>query len=105
MAMNLNDLSLKELKQLQKDVTQAIETYKDRQREEALREIENIAREKGFSLSELTGALKKRRKTVAPKYVHPEEPDLTWTGRGRQPRWVGEALAAGKTMDDLRISA
>lgn len=27
---------------------------------------------------------------------------VTWTGRGRKPNWVIEALASGKTMDDLR---
>lgn len=26
----------------------------------------------------------------------------TWSGRGRRPRWVTEALAAGKSLDDLR---
>lgn len=25
----------------------------------------------------------------------------TWSGRGRKPKWVVEALAAGKTLEDL----
>jgi DNA-binding protein H-NS len=42
---------------------------------------------------------------VHPKFRNPEPPHQTWSGRGRQPRWVRELLSAGKTIDDLRISA
>ena len=35
-------------------------------------------------------------------YVHPDNPDLTWTGRGRQPKWVTQFLASeGLTLDML----
>ena len=40
---------------------------------------------------------------VFPKFRNPEPPHQTWSGRGRQPRWVRELLAAGKSLDDLRI--
>ncbi len=103
MEINLREMSLKELKQLQKDVNHAIATYKDRQREEALQELEELARQRGFSLVELTGSLKKRRKPVAPKYANPANPDMTWSGRGRQPRWVSDALSEGRTLEDLAI--
>jgi DNA-binding protein H-NS len=42
---------------------------------------------------------------VFPKFQNPEQPSQTWAGRGKQPNWVGEQLAAGRTMDDLRIPA
>jgi DNA-binding protein H-NS len=38
-----------------------------------------------------------------PKYANPANPDQTWTGRGRQPGWVKEALGKGKSLDDLAI--
>ncbi|MCK7494819.1 MAG: H-NS histone family protein [Comamonadaceae bacterium] len=28
----------------------------------------------------------------------------TWVGRGKRPEWLRAALAAGKTMDELRVS-
>ena len=40
---------------------------------------------------------------VHPKFRNPQPPQQTWSGRGHQPRWVRELLAAGKTIDDLRI--
>ena len=33
----------------------------------------------------------------------PENPDATWSGRGRQPDWFKSAIAAGKAPEDLEI--
>ena len=35
---------------------------------------------------------------VAPKYRHPQT-GQTWSGRGKQPRWLADAIAAGQSMD------
>jgi DNA-binding protein H-NS len=40
---------------------------------------------------------------IHPKFRNPKPPHQTWSGRGHQPRWVRELLAAGKTINDLRI--
>jgi DNA-binding protein H-NS len=41
---------------------------------------------------------------VHPKYRNPDSPSETWSGRGKQPRWVGVQLKSGKKVDDLLIS-
>jgi DNA-binding protein H-NS len=41
---------------------------------------------------------------VHPKYRNPERPSETWSGRGRQPRWVGAQLGSGKKVDELLIA-
>jgi DNA-binding protein H-NS len=28
---------------------------------------------------------------------------MTWTGRGKKPKWVVDALAGGRNIDDLLI--
>lgn len=102
--MDLSEYSLRELKQLKKDVESAIESYHDRQRQQAVAELEAIAREKGFSLAELAGLAKTRKKPAsAAKYAHPDNADLTWSGRGRRPRWLEEALSSGRSLEDLLI--
>ena len=47
----------------------------------------------------------KRRGTgsVAPKYRNPADPEQTWSGRGKRPRWFNDALKAGKKEKDLAI--
>ena len=41
---------------------------------------------------------------VQPKFRNPDDPSITWSGRGRHPRWVNELLAAGRAIDDFRIA-
>ena len=102
--MDLSELSLADLKKLQKDVARAIENFAERERKAALADLEALARERGFTLAQLIEDMgTKTRKPVAPKYANPQDPSETWTGRGRKPRWVTAALDAGKTMDDLAI--
>ncbi|MFT4178121.1 MAG: H-NS histone family protein [Thermomonas sp.] len=40
---------------------------------------------------------------VAPKYRNPANPKETWTGRGRQPRWMAAETAKGKKQEDFLI--
>lgn len=42
---------------------------------------------------------------VAPKYRNPSDATQVWTGRGRQPKWVVEALANGESLEGLLIGA
>jgi DNA-binding protein H-NS len=101
--LNLDEMPLADLKQLKKDVERAINSFEERRKSEAAAELEALAREKGFTLAELTSATRKRRKPVQPKYRHPENAEITWSGRGRKPKWVIEALNKGKSLDDLAI--
>jgi DNA-binding protein H-NS len=66
--------------------------------------ILQAAREHGFALSELLGDMHaRRRKPARAKYAHSENAAVTWTGRGRKPKWVAEHLAKGRTLDDLAV--
>lgn len=105
MTTNLDDLSLKELKDLQAQVAKAISSYEERRKRQALAELDEKAREMGFSLVELLGMTPKPRKRAPAKarYANPANPADTWSGRGRKPRWFTQALASGKQPDDLAI--
>ncbi len=102
--IDLEKLSLDELKKLQKDVANEIKNFKDREKKKALAEVEAFARERGLNPADLSDLVKRRtRKPAKPKYANPDDPAQTWTGRGRRPRWLEEALAKGKSLDDLAI--
>lgn len=61
-------------------------------------------------LARLNGRVEQRQKArrpypkVPPKYRNPERPSETWSGRGKQPRWVGAHLRSGMKVDDLLIA-
>ena len=48
-----------------------------------------------------SAATKSRRGPVAPKYR--DEHGNTWAGRGNRPRWLTEAIKAGKKLEDFAI--
>jgi DNA-binding protein H-NS len=60
-----------------------------------LEDVGRMERGKGGAIKGSAGA------SVAPKYRHPSDPNLTWSGRGKRPAWIAEALAAGKSLEDL----
>jgi DNA-binding protein H-NS len=40
---------------------------------------------------------------VLPKFRNPAAPGETWSGRGKRPKWLVKALAAGRKLEDFRI--
>jgi DNA-binding protein H-NS len=105
MARNdLEKLSLDELRKLRKDVEKAIASFQDRKKAEARKKLEEVARDFGFSLNEITEtAPVRKRKPAEPKYANPENPSQTWTGRGRKPGWMVAALKRGLSLDEMKI--
>jgi DNA-binding protein H-NS len=58
-------------------------------------------------MAQLNGHSDKQRRPypkVLPKYQNPERPFETWSGRGKQPHWVGTQLRRGKKVDELLVS-
>jgi len=104
-SINVDKMSLKDLVELELKVKKAIAIAKERERSEVKLKIEQLAKGSGFSVEELftrgRGATKGR--TVAPKYVNPEDRSETWTGRGRKPKWLVAKLGSGSTMEEFAI--
>lgn len=102
--IDLDVLSLDELKTLERDVAKAIQNFENRRKKEAVAAIEAVAREHGYALSELTASAPKKKAAAAAKYQHPENPALTWSGRGRRPAWFIEAMENGTPEEELLIA-
>ena len=61
----------------------------------SLRErLTDMAKQHGFDIHELFG--KGRKGKTAVKYRDPNNPENTWTGRGRPPLWLIAATKGGK---------
>lgn len=103
--MNLNEMSLRELQDLQKQIARTIDGYQERQKREALAKLNETARAMGFTIEELLGqpAAKATRKPAEAKYRHPENPEMTWSGRGRKPTWFADAIARGASPEDFLV--
>lgn len=102
--IDLETLSLDELKKLSRDVEKAIATFEERKRKDALKAIEKVARDHGFTIDEVIKTQKSAARKPArdAKFRNPANPSETWSGRGRQPGWYKDAMAAGTSPDQMR---
>ncbi len=112
---DLKSLSTQELKSLQKKVDREMAGRDKRQRKDALSAVKEKAKQLGYSLDDLVGsrgAVKptgtnpkpKSRAPAAPKYRSKDDPALTWSGRGRPPRWIKQAQDKGVDIETMRIA-
>jgi DNA-binding protein H-NS len=106
--MDISGLSLKELDNLQKQIVDEINKRKQSGKSDALKLARKAAEEAGYTLEELLGATatasKRTSKPVAIKYRHPQQTQLTWTGRGKTPRWVSAWKDANGSLDGIKVS-
>lgn len=102
--INLEKMSREELVSLRKSVDQALKASEREAKKNALAAAQKAAAAHGFTLDEiLAGKKGGSGPKSAPKYANPKDPGQTWTGRGRQPNWVKDALSSGKSLDELAI--
>ncbi|WP_299698633.1 H-NS histone family protein [uncultured Tateyamaria sp.] len=107
MAIKLDKMSRKELEALRADIDEAIVQRRKSERHDALAAAQKAAAEYGFSLDELTskksGRGSAKASSAEPKYMNPENPAQTWTGKGRQPNWFKAAVEAGTPAEKMEI--
>ena len=98
---DLSTLSEQDLEQMNKKIQ---DERQKRHQERLRREIEalkNIAKEKGFLVDEIFVSPQIH---AEPKYRHPEDAGLTWSGKGRRPDWLNDLLKSGRVLDEMRIT-
>ena len=67
-------------------------------RDELRQKVTALVKEHGLSAQDLFG--RGRKGAVAVKYRDPKNPQNTWTGRGRMPRWLTAAMKGGKAKKE-----
>ncbi|MFO1391941.1 MAG: H-NS histone family protein [Agitococcus sp.] len=110
MSIDLSALSTEELQSVIVEAQRLIAKKKKAELKDARIKAEKLAAELGFTLEELIKgkaedeqASVKVRKPVEIRYRNPANAAETWTGRGKQPRWLVAALATGKLLEDFSI--
>jgi DNA-binding protein H-NS len=103
--MELSKISTAELNDFLVQIPAEIKRREKAEKAQILKDLEALAAERGFLLSDLfnDGKEMKVRVSVAVKYRHPNDVALTWTGRGRQPKWISAFLAEGGVLEQLAI--
>ena len=105
---NFDGMSVDELWQLHEELSQVLSVRLTSEKRELEKRLAQLRREKESRQSEIVDARnppRERRKSprVFPKYRNPEQPSETWSGRGKQPRWLTAALKRGHKIEEFVI--
>ena len=122
MTIDINTLSARELETLITKARKRKTTLNKRKPVTQVRKkLAQLAKNEGYTLDELFGtggggataaraprgtAKKAARKSlgkVPPKYRDPANAENTWTGRGKQPRWLAAYTGEGRNLDEFLI--
>src|ERR1044072_4141644 len=91
----IEKLSYVELVKLQERVEQAIAEKRAADAQATKEQLRQMAEKAGFDIRELYGKRGSPKGTGAAKYRNPKDTSQTWTGRGRKPNWLVDAVKKG----------
>ena len=107
---DLNAMQFDELWQIHEELTKILSdriAAEKRELEKRLAQLNRveIIRDPGSAnpLSVADRAPRRKYPKVLPKYRNPLTPSETWSGRGKQPRWLVAALKSGHKLDEFKI--
>ncbi|HEX5360235.1 MAG TPA: H-NS histone family protein [Fluviicoccus sp.] len=113
MKPDLSQLSISELNAVIADAQALISARKDEELQKTYQEFAEKARALGMTVDQILAVGAKggrgkaapatEKKPVAIRYRNPANPAETWTGRGKQPRWLAARVAAGAKVEDFAI--
>ncbi len=101
--IDLDNLDVDELVAITESAQQLIAKKQHQRLYDAYIQFEQIAEESNSTIDEILKAGEKLEKKRSIKYRNTENNEETWTGRGRKPTWLVEALAAGRDLEDFAV--
>lgn len=105
MSANLEKMSYAELLALQTKTQELIAQQREQALIDVVAQVRELAEKNGIEISDIVAKLggnglaektTKTRKKVQPKYRHPTDPDIKWSGQGRHPTWVLDYIGTDK---------
>ena len=105
-SINFSAMSVDDLWQLHEEIGRVLSARLTSEKRELEKRLAQLRRDFDATQGESAGHVSQRRKypRVFPKYQNPNEPSETWSGRGKQPRWLAAALKTGHKIEDFVIS-
>jgi len=100
---DLSELTPKEIRAKIKEMSEALDYAEEREKNEILEDLDRKLEDKGYTLRDIglakIGKKRGKKRVLAPKYKNPETGD-TWSGVGREPKWITES---GKKKENFAI--
>lgn len=109
--IDLEAMSFDDLWSLHERISQILSVRITSEKRELERRLEVLNRgrdviagkdEKETAQATANGRARRKYPRVLPKYRNPQTSE-TWSGRGKQPRWLVAAIKTGRKMEDFEI--
>lgn len=99
------NLSEKELKAVIEKAENALKNKKFSKRKEVIAKIKELAASIDATVEIHENGKKSPRAAskVAIKYRHPQDAEMTWTGRGMTPKWMQALLNKGHDRSEFKV--
>jgi DNA-binding protein H-NS len=101
--------TLRDLLAQRAELEKQIESTQKQERGDAISKVKSLMAEYGLTVADLNarapgkpGGSSAKGGKVAAKYRNSSTGE-TWSGRGLQPRWLKNAIAAGKKAEDFAV--
>ncbi len=101
--MDLDSLNVDELRAVADNAQQLIAKKQYQRLYDAYTQFEAIAEDSNATIEDILKAGETLQKKRSIKYRNTDNEEETWTGRGRKPTWLVDALAAGRDLEDFAI--
>jgi DNA-binding protein H-NS len=105
--INLESFSIDELWQLHEELNHLLLVRLNAEKRALEKRLAQLQRENEPGNKAQVEPMSQRRRaypTVNPKYRNPNAPNETWSGRGKQPRWLAAALRTGRSIEEFLIT-
>lgn len=102
--IDLDNMNTKALMNLSEKLSVRIREQQEQEKADVKEAIQKMASDSGFTVQELFGFTRKGGVRAMVKFSNPDDRSETWTGRGRQPRWLADKISAGAKLEDFRVS-
>jgi DNA-binding protein H-NS len=99
----LEKMSYVELINLRERVEEAIAEKRVADAQATKEQLRQMAEKAGFDIRELYGKRGSPKGTSIAKYRNPKDTSQTWTGRGRKPNWLLDAVKKGSKIESFAI--
>ena len=103
--LSFDAMSVDEMWRLHEEISRILSVRLMSEKRELEKRLAQLRREEKPKQMDKQLGFRQGRKypKVFPKYRNPNEPTETWSGRGKQPRWLTAALTMGHTIEEFVI--
>ncbi|WP_057789364.1 H-NS histone family protein [Roseovarius atlanticus] len=103
---SIDKLSLKDMKEVYSHLQYSIEKRRKQEKVNAIKTMRKMAEETGLDFDDLMREHfgidnnDGRKGKLPDKYIHPDDPEKTWSGRGRMPAWMTDYIERHDSYND-----